>query len=430
MPSDAGGGCDRSSVKGANVHAHAVVLAAICVSHVAPSNAQDFVLSTNVQPSGTSVFADETGVYIPCSVRAPKSDPIRYLTLLHFDGTGFSSVGSEQIFASRVPCGGESMARAADGTLFLRGHFDVDGWPTPCLAARVGETWTIVQSGDANPFELVSVGEKVFAIGQRPKANPKSNSGLFALREGGKVWEDRGLSVMYGKRQEPGAVNDVSLVGNKMYLAGYFNSIAGRPCRDIVEFDASTGAWTAIEPPYPPPAVNSLGAVGEPQGTSNVLVVTPRGSIFWSGAHRKTFGYNDRALAVRENGHWRILGKVEDDRGQLHSLRLVRSGDSVFAIGSFDTLLGEKCSGFAKWNGTRFVAAGKKPGIWSTPAAPKTGPMSQWTVRDRQFVEVTGDWPGKIVVIGKSEFQRESSPLAVFDVAADEWVEVRAGLRD
>lgn len=407
----------------ANHRSAALLLAALAA---VPCFAQSFVLSTNMTPSASNVFADSTGVYIPCRVLEPGSNPARFLPVLHFDGKTFGSLGSAQIAASRIPAGGYSVARGTDGTLYLRGRFDVDQWPTSCLARKSGDSWKLISVDDANVSELVAVGDRVFLVGNRPKGQGKSASGLFAIRADGTGLEDLALVSMQGRKAHDGAVNDASAVGPALYVAGHFNSVAGVPCRDIARFE--NGRWSAIEPPYPAPKPDALGASGEPLGTSNAITATPAGQVFWVGSHRKLFGYNDRAIAVHENGQWRVLGKIEDDRGQLHTIRLVSSGNEVFALGSFDTLLGEKCDGFAKWNGSRFVAAGKQTGIWSTPAAPESGPMQPWPVRDRQMIEVTAGWPGKLVVLGQSELPRKSSPLAIFDVASGSWTEIRADL--
>lgn len=407
-----------------------IVAAAALAGLGAPCAAQGFVLSPKVHPTGSSIFADETGLYLPCLVREPGTGAPRWLPIVHFDGTKFRTLGSGQIAATREPAGGEAVARGADGSILLRGRFDVEGWPASCLAARADGMWKVVVRDDLNPYELVAVGGKIFAAGYQPKAAPRSLSGLFRVDARTAAWTDVGMMMRGVGKPQPGQVGEIVVAGSKMYVAGHFNVVGGRDCRDIVEFDSATDTWTAIEPPYPPAPINALGAPGEPIGTSKAFLATPNGTAFWIGTHRKMFGHQDQAIAVRERGAWRMLGKIESDEGQLHSLKLVASGNAVYAVGSFGTLLGEKCEGFALWDGARFVAAGKQRGIWSVPAPPSTDPLRQWTVRDRQIIDVTGGWPGKIVVVARDEAARKTQPLAIFDVGSGAWMEIRSGLED
>lgn len=384
--------------------------------------AQGFPISMP-QVHRTSLHGDASGVYLTTSTIVTRTDPMRSLQVLHYDGRAFSTLGCEQFGGVKPRAAmGTSVTRTASGDVVLRGDCEFDDWVEPCVMRRRGERWEVAERNNANAVQVVSVGDRVLSFGGSPRSMGSSTSGLFELTADGQ-WRELGVHVAGpGGRPQPGSVYSAAIVGNKAYFVGYFTRAGGVPCRDLVCLDGPSGAWTAIPPPYPEPSVNGIGQVGEPRGTLDDVAVTSDGKIFVLGRRRDLFGYNDQALSVYENGAWRTLGKVESNGELLHRLVLVAAESDVFALGSFDTLLGERCDGFAKWNGTRFVAAGKRRGIWSFPDSASGGPAQLWAPGLRQIMTATGGWPGRIVALRQGDSASTCSELAVFDIANDDWV--------
>ena len=414
-------------------HAICLVSMAACASF-GSAHAQSFPLSVGAF-ARTGIHGDSTGLYFVTQVRAPGDGPYSTIQALHFDGRAFSSLGTETFGTGKVqPAAGFSVTRTASGDVLLKGKHEFEQWLEPCLMRRRGTQWEVVERDNANAFDVVAVGDRVLCRNHMggPKSMRDSKSGLYELRADG-AWGDLGvIKVGPGDRKQPGTVYDIAVAGSKAYIIGSFDRAADTACRDLVCFDGATGAWTSIPPPYPAPQPNALGAPGEPRGTLDEIAATEDGRIFVLGRLRDKFGYDDLALSVYENGAWRALGKVERSSELLPDVVLVASGNDVFGIGTFETLIGEPCDGFARWNGTKFVAAGKRKGIWSYPDGPDGGEATRWNVGLRQGLCATGGWPGRIAVLRKSDPQRDPSQsfseLAVFDIAAGDWIHAKGTL--
>ena len=410
-----------------------ILLAANCAPGLGAS-AQSFPISVGTF-ARSGIYGDPTGVYFVTGFQTPGGEPYSSIQALHFDGSTFSSLGTESFGSGKIqPAAGFSIARTAAGEVLLKGKYEFEQWLEPCLVRRRGTQWDVVERDNANAFDVVVVGDRVLCRNHMggPKSMRDSKSGLYELRADG-TWSDLGvIKVGPGERTHPGAVYDIAVAGSKAYIIGSFDRAADTACRDLVRFDGASGAWTSIPPPYPAPQPNALGAPGEPRGTLDEIAATEDGRIFALGRLRDKFGYDDLALSVYENGAWRTLGKIERPSELLPEVVLVASGNEVFAIGTFDTLLGEACDGFARWNGSKFVAAGKRKGIWSYPDRKEGGEPTRWDVGLRQGVCATGGWPGRVAALRKSDPQRDPSQsfseLAVFDIAAGDWVHAKGTL--
>jgi hypothetical protein len=233
-------------------------------------------------------------------------------------------------------------------------------------------TWSSLGTGSSNGvsgilayvYALAVVGNEVYVGGFFTSAGGVSANSVARFNTQTNTWSSLGTGSSNGVF---GGVEALAVSGNEVYVGGYFTSAGGVSARNVARFNTQTNTWS------------SLGT-GSSNGVDSVVfaLAVVGNEVYVGGEFRSAGGVSANGVARfnTQTNTWSTLGTGSSNgvsiggvSGGVYALAV--SGNEVYVGGRFISAGGVSANGVARWNsGTSRVEQ-------LSPTAPKTFLLEQ-----------------------------------------------------
>ena len=282
-----------------------------------------------------------------------------------WDGTAWSALGTP-------PSGEVTRFLATGDTLYAAGYFESSSVTDRAPVMMYdGVKWMVLDTLSVNGRSLALFHGELFMAGEGltpfvPRA------GLY--RWDGLRWENFAAAAHRGV--SPPSINAIAVFGDRLVVAGWFNSIEGLVAKGIAAWDGTQ--WTAMDAglgqELDPERGPSVGILGECEGTlyagGSFIDPRPASVAQWDGSRwnllpglvdeMSSFVCANHALymdgrslypkpfgVTKWDGHsWSWLGSGTD--GTIRDLAV--QGDGLYAGGTFSRAGGKASRAIARWD--------------------------------------------------------------------------------
>lgn len=236
----------------------------------------------------------------------------------------------------------DASALAPNGYLYVGGSFPACGDKAVSFVARWdGTTWSSLGTGVDSAVHAMAVsGGDLYVGGQIHSAGGVAVSGI--ARWDGSQWHALGDGV--GGAQGGFNVYSIAVVGNDVYVGGYFDSAGGAPANSIARWNTTTQTWSP------------LGA-GLTQGgfLTTVYALASLNGVLHAGGNFEESGATTLSHVGAWNGtSWAPVGDGFDQ--QVYALAAWNG--SLYAGGLFNNSGANSIRHLSRWNGTAWVTVG------------------------------------------------------------------------
>jgi hypothetical protein len=259
-------------------------------------------------------------------------------------------VGNEVVVGGRfTSAGGVSANRVA------RFNTQTNTWSTLGTGSQNGVSGIL-----ASVLALAVVGNEVYVGGFFASAGGVSANNVARFNTQTNTWSSLGTGSQNGVN---GGVEALAVVGNEVYVGGYFTSAGGVSANNVARFNTQTNTWSSLGTGSSngvDSVVYALAVVG------NEVVV---GGVFTSAGGVRA---NRVARFNTQTNTWSTLGTgSQNGVNGLGVFALAVVGNEVYVGGAFISAGGVSAIGVARWNsGTSRVEQ-------LSPTAPKTFLLEQ-----------------------------------------------------
>jgi hypothetical protein len=264
--------------------------------------------------------------------------------------------------------------------VYVGGRFTSAGGVSANRVARFNtqtNTWSTLGTGSSNGVSgilasvlaLAVVGNEVYVGGAFTSAGGVSANSVARFNTQTNTWSTLGTGSSNGVSVGGvfGGVEALAVVGNEVYVGGYFTSAGGVSARNVARFNTQTNTWSTL-------------GTGSSNGVDSVvLALAVVGNEVYVGGEFTSAGgvrANGVARFNTQTNTWSSLGtgssngvSVGGVSGGVYALAV--SGNEVYVGGRFISAGGVIAIGVARWNsGTSRVEQ-------LSPTAPKTFLLEQ-----------------------------------------------------
>jgi hypothetical protein len=258
--------------------------------------------------------------------------------------------------------------------VYVGGRFTSAGGVSANRVARFNtqtNTWSTLGTGSSNGVSggsvlaLAVVGNEVYVGGFFASAGGVSANGVARFNTQTNTWSALGTGSSNGVSVGGvfGGVEALAVVGNEVYVGGYFTSAGGVSANGVARFNTQTNTWS------------SLGTGSSNGVDSVVLALAVVGNEVVVGGYFTSAGGVSANRVARFNTQtntWSTLGTgSQNGVNGLGVFALAVVGNEVYVGGAFISAGGVSAIGVARWNsGTSRVEQ-------LSPTAPKTFLLEQ-----------------------------------------------------
>lgn len=239
----------------------------------------------------------------------------------------------------------------------LRAKGDASATPVNSLALAPGdEHWDDafgLPGVDGAVQTLAVDGTLLYAGGSFDEAGGVPAKGI--ARWDGVAWTELGGGVTHGS-SSAGEVQAIAVIGNDVYVAGYFDWAGNVSARNIARWDGS--AWHAVGS-----GVTHWGSEGQ------VYALATSGPDLYVGGRFDQAGpVAANNIARWDGSSWPALGSGITGGNLAAVYTLATSGSTVCAGGAFTVAGGTSAANVARWDGSAWSALGAGlSGGYTTP---------------------------------------------------------------
>jgi len=272
-------------------------------------------------------------------------EPIFEPRTQHTASGTWSSLGTGS--QNGVSGGGVTALAVVGNEVFVGGLFTSAGGVSANNVARFNtqtNTWSTLGTGSSNGvnnwvFALAVVGNEVFVGGLFTSAGGVSANRVARFNTQTNTWSTLGTGSSNGVN---GAVRALAVVGNEVFVGGFFTSAGGVSANNVARFNTQTNTWS------------SLGT-GSSNGVSgDVFALAVVGNEVVVGGDFTSAGGVSANRVARFNTQtntWSSLGTGSSngvDGGGVEALAVV--GNEVFVGGGFTSAGGVSANRVARFN--------------------------------------------------------------------------------
>jgi hypothetical protein len=272
-------------------------------------------------------------------------------------GTGLVYVNALAVVGNEVVVGGSfTSAGGVSANNVARFNTQTNTWSTLGTGSQNGVSGTGLVYVNA----LAVVGNEVVVGGSFTSAGGVSANNVARFNTLTNTWSTLGTGSSNGVN---GEVRALAVVGNEVYVGGFFTSAGGVSANRVARFNTQTNTWSTL----------GTGSSNGVNGEVRALAVVGN-EVVVGGAFTQAGGVsaNNVARFNTQTNTWSSLGTGSSNGvngGGVYALAVV--GNEVYVGGFFTSAGGVSANGVARWNsGTSRVEQ-------LSPTAPKTFLLEQ-----------------------------------------------------
>jgi len=246
---------------------------------------------------------------------------------------------------------GFSTASSGDTLLYVGGIFGTAGNAVANNIATynlTSNTWSAldttstdkgVNSGSGNGVtSILVVGNDVYIGGYFQSAGGVSVNNIVDYNTSTKTWTPLGSGSNNGVNN---VVWAMAYFGGSLYVGGQFTSAGGGAANYIARWDGSS--WHA------------LGS-----GVDNTVyaLAISNGSLYVGGQFQHVNGNPANNIAMWDGSNWYIVGTTATDLNGSYVYSITPAGNSIYVGGDFTTAGGTTVNGITKWDGSNWNKVG------------------------------------------------------------------------
>jgi uncharacterized protein YfaQ (DUF2300 family) len=215
-------------------------------------------------------------------------------------------------------------------------------------------TWSALGTGSQNGvsggvFALAVVGNEVFVGGSFTSAGGVSANNVARFNTQTNTWSALGTGSQNGVSSVGvfAPVNALAVVGNEVYVGGFFTSAGGVSANNVARFNTQTNTWSAL-------GTGSSNGVSSVGGFATVYALAVVGNEVYVGGSFTSAGgvsANNVARFNTQTNTWSALGTGSQNGvsgGVVYALAVV--GNEVFVGGTFTSAGGVSANRVARFN--------------------------------------------------------------------------------
>jgi hypothetical protein len=261
-------------------------------------------------------------------------------------GTGSSNGVNDYVFALAV----------VGNEVYVGGGFTLAGGVSANFVARFNtqtNTWSSLGTGSSNGVDgrvnaLAVVGNEVFVGGSFTEAGGVSANSVARFNTQTNTWSSLGTGSSNGVNDD---VYALAVVGNEVYVGGWFTSAGGVSANRVARFNTQTNTWSSLGTG----SSNGVSISGYGYGEVRALAVVGN-EVYVGGWFTSAGGVSANSVARfnTQTNTWSSLGTGSSNGvsggivSTVYALAVV--GNEVYVGGSFTEAGGVSANGVARFN--------------------------------------------------------------------------------